>query len=170
MVLGQKFFFLHLPMITSFSEHSESAKVWVYPSSRKFYDTEISELELKITLFLNHWLEEDKVSYQLLYNRFLVISVDKENAIPLDVLDQLVAFIFQLQTDYDVVLIDRMNVCFKQGDFVQYKDLKEFQKLIKQKAVSNKTIVFDNLVETKHDFEQYWEVPITESWYSRFIK
>ena len=51
-----------------------------------------------------------------------------------------------------------------------YKDLKEFQKLIKQKAASKKTIVFDNLLERKQEFDDYWEVPITESWYNRYLK
>ncbi len=62
-----------------------------------------------------------------------------------------------------------MNVCFKQGEFIQYKDVKEFKTLLKKKSVSAKTVVFDNLVQTKGELENYWEVPITESWYNRFL-
>ena len=62
-----------------------------------------------------------------------------------------------------------MNVCFKQGEFIQYKDVKSFRKLLKSKSVNDKTIVFNNLIQTKEELENHWEVPITESWYSRFL-
>ena len=84
-------------------------------------------------------------------------------------IDTQVAFILQLQQEYDVELLDKMNVCFKQGEYTQYKELKDFKKLIKNKAVTGKTIVFDNLIQTKEELENYWEVPITESWYNRFL-
>jgi hypothetical protein len=63
-----------------------------------------------------------------------------------------------------------MNICFKQGEFVQYKDLKDFKKLLKNKALTGKSIIFDNLITNKQDFENLWEIPIEESWYSRFLK
>ena len=34
----------------------------------------------------------------------------------------------QMQEKFDVMLLDKMNVCFKQGEFVQYKELKDFKK------------------------------------------
>ena len=62
-----------------------------------------------------------------------------------------------------------MNACFKQGEFVQYKELKEFKKLLKNRAVTGKTIIFDNLITSKTDLENHWEVPIEDSWYNRFL-
>ena len=81
----------------------------------------------------------------------------------------MVSFILELQSDYEVTLLDKMNVCFKQGEFVQYKELKELKTLLKNKAVTEKTIVFDNLITNKFDFENYWEIPMEESWYNRFL-
>ena len=66
-------------------------------------------------------------------------------------------------------MLDKMNVCFKQGEFVQYKELKDFKKLVKKRAVTAKTIVFDNLITNNNDFKHNWEVPIEESWYNRFL-
>ncbi len=161
-------------MIVDYKELPETAKVWIYPSSRKFYDTEIDGIHEKITSFLSSWKTEEedfKVSYKLLYNRFIVLFAD-DSKIPLlnPDIDASVLFILQLQQEYSVELLDKMNVCFKQGQYVQYKDLKDFKKLLKNKSVTGKSIVFDNLVTTKDEFENYWEVPISESWYSRFLK
>ena len=161
-------------MYIDYTTVSDTSKVWVYPSNRKFYTTEIDELNEKIMKFLEGWKSEDenfKASYRLLYNRFIVLFADVSETTLLNAdIDASVQFILQLQQEYDVELLDRMNVCFKQGEYVQYKDLKDFKKLLKNKAVTGKTIVFDNLITTKGEFENYWEVPITESWYSRFLK
>lgn len=161
-------------MIVDYETLTENAKTWIYPSSRKFYDTEIEGIHEKINSFLGNWKAEDEtfqVAYKLLYNRFIVFFTDNGSELLLNTdIDASVGFILQLQQDHDVELLDKMNVCFKQGAYVQYKDLKDFKKLIKNRAVTGKTVVFDNLVTTKEEFENYWEVPITESWYGRFLK
>jgi hypothetical protein len=41
--------------------------------------------------------------------------------------------------------------------------------MAKEKAVTSKTIVFNNLINTKGEFEEFWEVPAEESWHSRFF-
>ena len=160
-------------MLISHESLSESAKVWIYPSSRKFYKDELAEVEEKIKTFVESWKKEDpnfKASYRFLYDRFVVfLAEDDDGQLTNQDLDGKVGFILQLQSDYDVELLDRMNVCFKQGEYVQYKEIKEFKKLLKNKSVSNKTIVFDNLIQTKEELENFWEVPITESWYNRFL-
>ena len=53
---------------------------------------------------------------------------------------------------------------------MQYKDLKDFKKLLKNKALTGKSIIFDNLITTKQDFDNFWEIPIEESWYNRFLR
>ena len=160
-------------MFVEYSSLSDDAKVWIYPSSRKFYPQEIDEVTQKIEDFVIKWKAEDencKASFQFLYNRFIVFLVEENTTVSNADLDTQVAFILQLQQEYDVELLDKMNVCFKQGEYTQYKELKDFKKLIKNKAVTGKTIVFDNLIQTKEELENYWEVPITESWYNRFLK
>jgi len=121
---------------------------------------------------VNSWKKEEetfRASYQILHDRFIVFFADEDSKIANQDLDAQVAFILQLQETYEIELLDKMNVCFKQGEYIQYKDLKEFKKLLKNKSVSDKTIVFDNLIQTKYDLENFWEVPITESWYNRFL-
>jgi hypothetical protein len=84
--------------------------------------------------------------------------------------DTSVRFIQSLEKEYDVDLMDKMNVSFKQGEFVAYKSLTEFRKMVKQKAVSKNTIVFNNLVTNIHEYKANWEVPAKDSWHNRFIK
>ena len=41
--------------------------------------------------------------------------------------------------------------------------------MAKDGAVGKKTIVFNNLVNTKEEYLDQWEVPAIESWHSRFF-
>lgn len=160
-------------MLVEFTSLPASAKLWIYPSSRKFYAEEIFEVTDKVKTFIAGWKKEDdsfKASYQIAYNRFIILAVDDlQSTLTTQDVDTSVQFILQLQQDHDVVLLDKMNVCFKQGEYVQYKELKDFKKLLKNKSVTGKSIVFDNLVQTKEEYENYWETSIEESWYSRFL-
>lgn len=160
-------------MFVEYQSITENAKVWVFPSNRKFYTSETEEIENKIKNFIESWKADDenfKASFQFLHNRFIILLADCENTTLTNKdIDASVSFILSLQTAYNVVLLDKMNVCFKQGRFVQYKELKDFKKLLKNKAITGKTIIFDNLIHNKYDFENYWEIPIEESWYNRFL-
>lgn len=160
-------------MLVEYSIITENAKVWIYPSSRKFYPSEVAGITRKIKGFLENWKSEEegfKVSYKFLYNRFIVFFTDTEKvALTNADIDIAVSFILTLQQEYEVALLDKMNPCFKQGEFVQYKDLKDFKKLLKNKAVTAKSILFDNLITTKMDFENNWELPLEDSWYRRFL-
>ena len=161
-------------MYVAYNSLPENSKVWVYPSNRKFYPNEIEEIEVKIKAFIETWKSEDenfKVSYQFLYHRFIIFIVDVDTvALTNEDIDTSVSFILSLQETYDVSLLDKMNVCFKQGEFVQYKELKDFKKLLKNKALTGKSIIFDNLISIKQDLDNHWEMPIEESWYNRFLR
>ena len=111
-------------MFVDYSTITEEAKVWVYPSSRKFCPNEIEGIESKVKDFLENWKSDDenfKASYQFLYNRFIVLFADDENStLTNSDIDASVSFILGLQQEYEVELLDPLNACFKQGEYVQY--------------------------------------------------
>ncbi len=156
-------------MITQYINLSPQAKVYLYPSSRKFYPNELEELNAKMKEFCSTWTEFS-TSFKIEYNRFLVFFIGEDAVISTKLLDDLALFIMDLEKKYEITLLDKVNVCFKQGQFVQYQEMKRFRELIKKKSVSKKTIVFNNFIQTKQEFEHEWEVVITESWLSHLMK
>ena len=160
-------------MLISFNELPENARIWIYQSNRTFTTTEESEITNKISEYLSSWSTHGiglTTAFELRYNRFIIIGVDQEaHSVSGCSLDDLARFIQQLEKEYQINLLDRMNVSYKQGEFIAYKNLADFKKMVKEKAVSPKTIVFNNLVNTKLEYENYWEIPLEESWHSRFL-
>ena len=155
-------------MLVNYNDISNDAKVYLYPSSRKFYANELLEITEKTMLFLTDFPIE--ISHKIVHNRFIVFFIEPTIPVSILNLDTLVQFIQELEKTYKVILLDKVNVCFKQGEFVQYQDMKRFRELIKLKSISKKTIVFDNFIQTKYDFEHYWEVNVTDSWLSHLFK
>ncbi len=161
-------------MIVGFSTIPEEAKIWVFPSSRKFYPQEIEEITKTLESFLLGWKSdrnEIECSYLIKHDRFILVTAnDTENSISLEAHDALTTFIMELEKKLDIVLLDKINVCYKQGEFVQYKDIIEFKKMIKSKGVSDKTIVFNNMITVKEELRYNWEINIMESWLGRLVK
>ena len=160
-------------MYVDFKELPEDARVWIYQSNRSFTPEEQAQLTTQLKAYLEEWTAHGSelwASFEIRYNRFIVIGANQNvHAVSGCSLDALVRFIQQLEQAYNVTLLDRMNVSYRQGEYIAYKPLIEFKKMVKDKAVSAQTIVFNNLVNTKWEYEEHWEVPLQESWHNRFL-
>ena len=161
-------------MLVDFNTLPEESRVWIYQANRSFTDTEIAEIESQLKVFIENWTAHGsdlKSGYIIVYKRFIVIALDQNlNKASGCSIDASVHFIQQLEKQYNVDLMDKMNVSYKQGDFIAHKSLLDFKKMAKDKAISKQTIVFNNLVNNIAEFKENWEVPASESWHSRFIK
>jgi len=160
-------------MYVPFDTLPEDSRIWIYQSNRKFSDEEVAEIEIALKNFLDGWAAHGtalEASYQIKYNRFIIIAINQEaQAATGCSIDASVAFIQGLEQKYNVDLLDKMNVTFKLGDHIAHKPLIEFKKMAKEKAVSANTVVFNNLVNTVGEWQDFWEVPAGESWHSRFF-
>ena len=160
-------------MYIPFENLPEDSRIWIYQSNRKFTDDEIGELELAVNQFVQQWTAHGTslaASYKIMYNRFIILAVDQEmHSASGCSIDDSVRFIQSLEEKYGVDLLDKMNVTFRNGEFIAHKSLADFKKMAKEKAVSSQTIVFNNLVNTVGEWNDFWEVPAAESWHSRFF-
>ena len=160
-------------MFVNFDSLPDSSRIWIYQCNRSFSDSELEKISEKLKAFLERWTAHGadlKSGFEIKHKRFIVIALDQQvNAATGCSIDASVKFIQELETAYKVDLMDKMNVSYKQGDYVAYKTLTDFKKMAKEKAVSKNTIVFNNLVNSKAEYAEFWEVPASESWHSRFV-
>src|SRR5680860_297453 len=161
-------------MLIPFENLPDSSRVWIYQANRSFSDQELQEIKTQSEDFITQWTVHGadlKASFEIRYKRFIIFGLDQElNTVSGCSIDASVHFIQQLEKQYNVELLDKMNVSYKQGEFIAYKNLIDFRKMAKEKAVSPNTIVFNNLVNTKAEYLSDWEVPASESWHNRFLK
>lgn len=160
-------------MLVPFENLPDSSRVWIYQANRSFTNEELEEIQSRLDQFVTQWTAHGadlQAGYLIKYKRFIILALDQQiNAATGCSIDASVHFIQQLEREFNVDLLDKMNVSYKQGEFIAYKSLTDFRKMAKQKAVSPKTIVFNNLVNNKAEFLSDWEVPASESWHKRFL-
>ncbi|WP_289039749.1 ABC transporter ATPase [uncultured Zobellia sp.] len=160
-------------MLVEFNTLPSASRIWIYQGSRSFTETELEEIQKELDAFITEWTAHGsqlKAGYEIKYRRFIVLALDQSaTAASGCSIDASVHFIQHLEKKYNVELLDKMNVSYKQGEHIAYKPLLDFKKMAKQKAVSKNTIVFNNLVTNKEEYQEHWEVPASESWHSRFM-
>jgi len=147
---------------------SDSSKVWVYQSNRPFSESEMPVLRDKIKGFVTQWTahkEEVSGAGDILYDRFVVLMADESQVgVSGCSIDSSVNFMRALGSEFNVNFFDRWCIAYKQGEEVKACSRSEFEKLVENNLVNDETIVFNNLVQTKKEFERNWEIAFKNSW------
>lgn len=161
-------------MLVDFNTLPEESKVWIYQANRSFNEDELADITAKLDVFVENWAAHGtglEAGYDIRYKRFIIFAVNQASQAATGCsIDASVHFIQQLEKLYNVDLMDKMNVSYKQGEYVAYKTLTDFRKMAKDRAVTPKTIVFNNLVTNIGELNEAWEIPASESWHNRFLK
>jgi hypothetical protein len=160
-------------MFTEYKNLPNNSRVWIYQSEREFNQKEIEIISAKAIDFINQWTrhgDDLKGSFTIKYNQFLVLAVDESfNNVSGCSIDSSVRFVQQLENELALDLMNKMNVTFKDGNNINLLKLADFQKFAKEQKITSETIVFNNMVDTKEDFENNWEIPAKQSWHKRFL-
>lgn len=160
-------------MFTEYKNLPHNSRVWIYQADREFTDTEMDFIAKKAEDFINQWTrhgDDLKGSFTFKYKQFLVLAVDESfNNVSGCSIDSSVRFVQALEKEFQLDLMNKMNITFKDNDSINLAKLSDFQRFVNERKVTSETIVFNNMVNTKEDFENNWEVPARESWHKRFL-
>ncbi|MFI5164494.1 MAG: ABC transporter ATPase [Bacteroidia bacterium] len=142
------------------------SRVWIYQADREFSSSEVELIKKKSEDFVTQWTSHNQLMnacIEIFHNRFIIVCVDEKTAPASGCgIDKSVKFIQQLENDFSVSLLDRMDVAYR-------KDGKIFSCNVSELKNLGNITVFNNLVATKKEVEKDWEVPIEKSWHKKFI-
>ena len=160
-------------MFIPFDQLPDNARVWVYPSSRKFTPDELLVIRQKTEAFLEQWTAHRtqlQAGYDMPYDRFIVLGLNEsiQSASGCSI-DASVHFIQSLEETFKITLLDKMNVTFRNKNSIEHISLKEFRIKVKKKIFNSDVIVFNNLVQNKMEYDSLWEVPASLSWHARYF-
>ena len=160
-------------MFLPFNKLPKSARIWIYQSSRTITDSEIESISLELTSFCNDWMAHGaalKSSFQILYNRFIIIAVDEgHNMASGCSIDSSVNQIKILEHKYGLNFMDRTQVAFLIDNELYIESLSAIKNKVNEGVISSDTKTFNNLVETVEDFESAWMIPASNSWLKRYF-
>ena len=157
----------------NYNELPPHTRVWIYQSSRELSEKEAAEIKEKAAAFADQWTAHGqamRAAVELLHDRFVVVFADESQAMASGCsIDASVRFIKQLEQEYNITLLDRMHVAYKKDGKLRTAHMNDFRDMLAKGEASEDTIVFNNLVATKSDFDKGWEVPVKESWHKQLV-
>jgi hypothetical protein len=157
----------------NFHSMPDNSRVWIYQSNRALNDFEVSEITKMAQHFVPSWDAHGETlasNISVYYNLFIVITVDESvTRVSGCAIDKSVGFIKRIEQQFNIHLFDRMTIAFKPDQSIATCSIHEFQQLINEGKVNNQTLVFNNLVGTKKEFESNWLTPLEKSWHQRML-
>jgi len=147
-----------------FETFPATSRVWIYQSKTAFSEADVTKIREHIVAFTQQWTS---------HNRALRASGDVLDESMADAsgcsIDSSVHFIKAVEQEYGVDLFDRMIFTYEKDGTVHATDREQFASLYGSGEINDDTIVFDNLVNTKADFDQRWKVRLGDSWHQRMV-
>lgn len=153
---------------------NQHARVWIYQSNRSFKSTELTELQTLLTEFTKNWTahnQELKASFEIKYERFIVLIVDESQAGASGCsIDKSVHLMKQIEQKFNVDLFDRFHTAYKQNSEIKSASRENFEQLIKEGVINSESIVYNNLVPNYGEYLNNWEIPFKNSWHAKVFK
>lgn len=155
------------------NDFSPQSKVWIYQSDRILSESEVEQIKNKSSLFISNWTAHGKLlkaKIEVYYALFLVLFVDETQADASGCgIDKSVHFFQSLEKELGINLMNRLLVAYKENEVVKSISLYNFEKKLESGELNSATIVFNNLVQTKAEFDTQWEIPLKNSWHKKML-
>jgi hypothetical protein len=157
----------------NFSNMPGHSRIWIYQSNRELTPAEEEAVRRQADAFMEEWTSHGSkmsAALDIRHHRFVIIALDEQTAPASGCgIDKSVRFIQAVEKEYGIVLLNRMNVAWKDQERILSGTLSEFESLLKKGLLPGTVQVFNNLIESKELLESKWCVPASESWHSRLL-
>jgi hypothetical protein len=154
-------------------QFSKNSRVWVYQANRKLTETEARNIQERLNDFTTGWTAHNnqlKAAAEVRYNRFLILIVDESQAGASGCsIDKSVNFIKQIEKEFNINLLDRFNLAYREENEVLSAPRHDFEEMLKQGTITTETIVFNNMVQNLNELQTKWEVPFKDSWHAQLF-
>lgn len=150
-----------------------TSRVWIYQAAAPLEASAAAEIQQHLDNFAQQWVSHNqalRAEAKLLHQQFVVLMVDESQAGASGCsIDKSVHFLQALEGKFGINLFDRMTFTYKDGDNIKTAQREQFAQLYADGVIHDETLVFDNLVNNKGDFDQNWLKPLGKSWHKRMV-
>jgi hypothetical protein len=151
-----------------FAAHS---KVWIYQANRPLLMSEALQLEEVTENFIEQWTSHGakvKGYANLLFGRFLIfISDESVEQVSGCSTDSMVRVVKELETMLTVSFTDRTQLAFVKNDKIEAIPMSQLEYALTHKIITEDTLYFNNMISTKKDLLENWQIPLKQSWIAK---
>lgn len=156
-------------MFVEFENLAPDSRVWIYQADRPLSEEEAEVANAALKEFAATWVAHGKpvhadaaVHHQL----FLVFAADvKASAISGCSIDSSVQVVKALGEQFGVDFFNRLNVALEHPDErLQVLHRSALESAVKAGEIAADAPTFDNMIQTKEEFENRWQRPLSDTW------
>ena len=160
-------------MYYEFDEMPDTARVWVFQSTTHMEMEEMEMVSARLLGFLEGWQAHGhdlNASFQIFYERFIVVALDEASYQATGCsIDKLTHIILSMERDFKLSMLDRMQIAYREDGLIHTMPLAAFRNALENEELDGETIDFNNLIETKAELKNKWEVPVRNSWHRQLL-
>lgn len=162
-------------MHDSFSLLPPYSRVWIFQTDRFLTDSECREIQLRLNEFIPNWASHGNGlngGFKLEKNLFVIVGVDESQSMASGCsIDSLTRVIKELGMALNVDFFNRLAIAYEnQQGKLEIVSMTAFKALISSNQVNYDTIVFNNLVASKEEFDQKWRTNVGQSWHANLFQ
>lgn len=158
-------------MNEEYKNYPDNAKVWVYQAANHLDNDDIAFLKVEIDDFISSWESHGsmlKADFDILYNLFVVFFVDEEgDRMCGRAQDASVNLMKKMEEQLETEFLNRMNLSYLSNDKAIPVKMENFAKLIEEGTITENTLVFNNTITTKKEFDTIFKAQLKDSWQAR---
>lgn len=160
-------------MYVEFQDLPDSSRIWIYQSNQEFSAEQIVKMETALKNFVEEWTrhgDDLKGSFTILHDHFIVLGVDESfKQVSGCSIDASTHIFKGFEEEFKLELFNKLNTAFRSGDHINIVPLQEFNRFAKERKIDETTTVFNNMIQTKRELAEAWEVPAAQSWHRRYF-
>jgi hypothetical protein len=148
-----------------------TSRVWVYQSNRLFTIGEAFEIEGILKEFKEQWKSHGvpvKGYANLLFGQFLIFMADETaTGVSGCSTDSSVRVVKKVESLFKVNMFDRQTLAFVIKDKIQVLPMAQLGYAMQNHFITQDTLYFNNLVNTKDQLLKDWIIPVKQSWLAK---
>lgn len=160
-------------MYIPFERMPETARIWIYQSTRRFSTEEKEFVTERLTAFCNQWNTHGALipsSFDIQYDQIIILSVDESRLGASGCsIDSSVRTLREIEQKLEVNLLDQGKVSFINKGNVVTSKFQEIKDYIQAGNLQEETPVFNPMVQKKEDLVENWLIPAKDSWLKKYF-
>ncbi len=149
---------------------NDESKIWIYTANRTLTDGEVSNVNQKLTAFLQQWSAHGAAlmaDFEVISNRIYVVAVDETKASASGCsIDKLVHFFKSIESELQIDFFDRMQVAYSENGEVKFSKLNHFWAMRKAGIINDETLVYDTTIQNLGEWRRSHIKPFSKSWHA----
>ena len=147
-------------------------RVWTYIISKNLSVQEIAALKKEGDNFVSGWTaHEQKLmgSFEIYKNQIIIVKVNEEVTSASGCsIDKLTHFIKQIETQFNVELLNRLLIAYKIKDDVSVVHSSKIKELLQTNTINENTIVYNTSISNQNELLN-WAQPLKNTWLAKYL-